>query len=81
MPTDKLYTGHQQEGILYYMQARFYDPMLTRFLSPDSIVPDPGDPQAFNRYAYVLNNPMRYTDPTGHNHHHLPECFLGMCGG
>jgi len=33
--------------------------------SPDTIVPDPGDPQALNRYSYVLNNPLRYTDPTG----------------
>jgi hypothetical protein len=39
---------------------------LGRFLSPDSIVPGAGDPQALNRYAYVRNNPLRYTDPTGH---------------
>ena len=39
VPTDKLFTGHQQEGSLYFMQARFYDPTLGRFLSPDSIVP------------------------------------------
>lgn len=33
---------------------------------PDSIVPEPGNPQAWNRYSYALNNPLRYTDPTGH---------------
>ncbi len=39
---------------------------LGRFLSLDTLVPRPGDPQSLNRYAYVLNNPLRYTDPTGH---------------
>ena len=66
VPTDKQFTGHQKEGSLYFMQARFYDPALGRFLSPDSIVPDPSNPQSLNRYSYVLNNPLRYTDPTGH---------------
>ena len=36
-----------------------------RFLQPDSVVPDYADPQSLNRYSYVLNNPLRYTDPTG----------------
>jgi hypothetical protein len=40
-------------------------------------VPNPGDPQSLNRYSYVLNNPLRYTDPTGHN----PACAAGMGGG
>jgi hypothetical protein len=48
------------------MGAREYDPSLGRWLSADSIVPEPGNPQSFNRYAYVLNNPLRYVDPTGH---------------
>ncbi len=46
--------------------ARFYDPLLGRFLSADTVVPQPGHPQALNRYSYVLNNPLKYTDPTGH---------------
>jgi len=54
------------EGSLYYMKARFYDPVLGRFLSADSIDPDYGYAQSMNRYSYVLNNPLRYTDPTGH---------------
>jgi len=37
--------------------VRFYDPALGRFLQPDPIVPEPGDPRALNRYAYVYNNP------------------------
>jgi hypothetical protein len=40
--------------------------MLGRFIQPDSIVPEPGNPQSLNRYSYVLNNPLRYTDPTGY---------------
>jgi len=46
-------------GLMDY-GARFYDPALGRFVSADSIVPEPGNPQALNRYAYVLGNPLRY---------------------
>jgi len=46
--------------------ARRYDPQIGRFISPDTIIPDPGNPQSFNRYAYVNNNPQRYTDPSGY---------------
>jgi hypothetical protein len=41
-------------------------PYINRFLSADTAVPNPLDPQALNRYSYVLGNPLRYTDPTGH---------------
>ncbi|MBC7228457.1 MAG: RHS repeat-associated core domain-containing protein [Thermoflexales bacterium] len=51
---------------LYDYRARYYDPALGRFISPDPIVPEPGNPQALNRYGYVNNNPLRYTDPSGH---------------
>ena len=37
-----------------------------RWLSPDSIVPDPTNPQSFNRYSYVRNSPLNFTDPSGH---------------
>ncbi|MCS6846957.1 MAG: RHS repeat-associated core domain-containing protein [Anaerolineae bacterium] len=67
-PTDRRFTGQRLEGSvgLYDYNARMYSPLLARFLSPDSLVPRPDDPQSFNRYAYVLNNPLRYTDPSGH---------------
>jgi len=43
-----------------------YDPIIGRFISPDSIVQDWYDPQALNRYAYCRNNPLKYVDPDGH---------------
>jgi len=46
--------------------ARYYSPGLGRWISADTVVPEPGNPQALNRYAYVYNNPLRYTDPSGH---------------
>jgi RHS repeat-associated protein len=52
---------------LYFYNARYYDPVLGRFIQADTIVPDPTDPQAFNRYSYVLNNPINYIDPSGHS--------------
>jgi len=51
---------------LYYYGARFYDPAIGRFISPDSMIQAPANPQSFNRYSYVINNPLKYTDPTGH---------------
>jgi hypothetical protein len=41
-------------------------PYINRFLQPDSIIPNPANPQSLNRFAYVLNNPIRFNDPTGH---------------
>ena len=51
---------------LYNYNARLYDPAVGIFVSPDSIVPDWYDPQLLNKYAYVRNNPLKYTDPDGH---------------
>jgi len=71
--TDKRFTGQYHEsGLagaegLYYYSARWYDPALARFAQADTLVPEPGNPQALNRYAYVYNNPARYTDPSGHD--------------
>jgi hypothetical protein len=47
-------------------QAIRHDPSIGKFIQADSIVPAPGNPQSLNRYAYVYNNPLRYTDPSGH---------------
>jgi len=58
-------TGTHNLGLIY-MNARYYMPEIGRFISPDTIVPEPGNPQSFNRYAYALNNPIKYNDPSGH---------------
>jgi len=67
--TDRAYTGqtsdHDQTGFYHY-NARYYDPQISRFISSDTIIPNPANPQTLNRYSYVGNNPVRYTDPTGH---------------
>jgi RHS repeat-associated protein len=68
MPTDKKFTGQRLDSTgLYYYNARYYDPVIGRFISPDTIVPNPANPQSLNRYSYCLNNPLRYSDPTGHD--------------
>jgi RHS repeat-associated protein len=67
-PTDFTFTGQRAEAGFRLMDynARYYDPGLGRFVSADTVVPEAGNPQALNRYAYVLGNPLRYNDPTGH---------------
>lgn len=61
------YTGHEMmpEFGLINMNGRLYDPTLGRFLSPDNYVQAPDNSQSFNRYSYCLNNPLKYTDPSG----------------
>ena len=64
--TGYTYTGQYNTadfGLMYY-NARWYDPVLGRFTQADSIVP--AGVQGYDRYAYVNNNPVRYTDPSGH---------------
>jgi hypothetical protein len=48
------------------MKARTYDPALGTFLSPDTVVPDAGRVSDYNRFAYTRNNPLKYSDPSGH---------------
>ena len=50
---------------MYFYRARWYDPSIGRFIQPDTIVSQPGNPQALNRYSYVLNNPLRFIDDSG----------------
>jgi len=67
VPTDIKFTGQRLDATgLYYYNARYYDATIGRFISADTIVPDPFNPQSFNRYAYCLNNPLKYVDPSGY---------------
>ena len=61
------YTGHEMlnDFDITNMNGRLYDPVLGRFLSPDNFVQMPDNAQSYNRYSYCLNNPLKYTDPSG----------------
>ena len=56
-----------------YYNARYYDSEIGQFISPDSIVTDPTNVFAYNRYMYVLGNPLKFSDPSGH----IAVCFQG----
>jgi RHS repeat-associated protein len=74
--TDYRFTGQREEASLgiYFFQSRWYDGALGRFLSPDSIVPTGSQgTQAWDRYAFVNNNPVKYRDTTGHD----VDCGIG----
>ncbi len=81
LPTGYRFTGQRQDasiGGLYLMGARWYDPRLGRFLSADSLVPEPANPQSLNRYSYAANNPLKFTDPTGHFSEDEIQKYLGV---
>jgi len=59
-------------------KARFYSPALGRFVQPDSIIPNPANPQSWNRFSYVLNSPIIFNDPTGHQNCGPDNIY---CGG
>ncbi|MCX6013533.1 MAG: RHS repeat-associated core domain-containing protein [Chloroflexi bacterium] len=67
IPTDQKFTGQRLDDTsLYYYGACYYDADLGRFISPDTVIPDPSNSQALNRYSYCFNNPLKFNDPTGH---------------
>lgn len=67
---DRGYTGHEHlESVgLINMNARLYDPKLHRFLQADNLIQDTNNTQNYNRYAYCVNNPLKYTDVTGNSY-------------
>ncbi|HDD23913.1 MAG TPA: hypothetical protein ENF52_00550, partial [Chloroflexi bacterium] len=62
-----LFSGRRldPETGFYYLNSRYYDPQLGRFIQPDALVQKLDDPQALNRYSYARNNPLLLTDPSG----------------
>ena len=80
LPGHREFTGHETiPGVgLVNMNGRVYDPSLGRFLSPDPNVQFVGDMQSYNRYSYVLNNPLRYTDPTGYMSDSTAQAIFGV---
>ena len=76
------FTGQRMDattGLSFY-HARYYDALLGRFISPDPLVQGPADPQTLNRYAYVRNSPLMFTDPTGEIFG-LDDLFVGLLIG
>ncbi|TAL67817.1 MAG: RHS repeat-associated core domain-containing protein [Bacteroidetes bacterium] len=65
---DRGFTGHEHldEFDLINMNGRMYDPYIGRFLGVDPFIQFPGNSQNFNGYGYCLNNPLKYTDPSGY---------------
>ena len=63
------FTGHEMlDSVgLVHMNGRVYDPTLGRFLSADSVIQSLGNTQSINPYSYAWNDPLRYTDPSGHS--------------
>jgi RHS repeat-associated protein len=67
LPTDVGFTAQRADatGLMFY-NARYYSASLGRYISSDTIIPNPANPQLFNRYSYAGNNPVLYNDPDGH---------------
>src|SRR6187200_2683146 len=70
--TNRGFTGHEELDAvgLVHMNGRVYDPLLARFGTPDPTTESPFSTQGWNRYSYVGNSPLNFTDPSGY-------CFLG----
>ena len=66
--TPRGFTGHEhvEHADIIHMNGRIYDPTLGRFLQADPHIQAPKNSQSYNRYSYVLNNPLSYTDPSGY---------------
>ena len=79
LQTDRTFTGQKRDatGLMYY-NARYYDPALGTFISPDSLVPNPASVINYNRFLYARGNPLKYSDPTGYSSHEK-QCSTQEC--
>lgn len=79
---DRGYTGHEHlsDINIIHMNARLYDPVIHRFLQPDNFIQNYYNTQNFNRYSYVLNNPLKYTDLNG-EWLGIDDIIAGVIGG
>ena len=80
LKTDRTFTGQKRDatGLMYY-NARYYDPALGTFISPDSMVPGAGQMINYNRFLYARGNPLKYSDPTGYSSQEEYECSTREC--
>jgi RHS repeat-associated protein len=79
-----LFTGQEYDAKsnLYYYKSRYYNSTIARFIMPDPLIQDYYNPQNLNRYSYVFNNPIKYTDPTGNfNVYGIGKGAIGLIGG
>ncbi len=77
------YTGHEHLDVfgVINMNGRVYDPLTAVFMSPDAVISSPSDWLAYNRYTYCMNNPMKYTDPSGYVPYYIfPFVFVDVSG-
>jgi len=81
-PTTREFTGHESvQGMdIIHMNGRIYDLTLGRFLQADPHIQAPKNSQNYNRYSYVLNNPLSYTDPTGYFFKKLLKLSMKITG-
>ncbi len=73
------YTGHEHLAVfgLINMNYRLYDPVNARFISSDNLIPNITNTQSYNVYSYVLNNPLKYIDPDGHEPITIATILIG----
>ena len=76
LDTSKHFTGQDYDSTgLHYYRARYYDDHLGQFVSPDTLVPDATSVFSYNRFMYALGNPLKFSDPNGHE-----PCATGVWG-
>ena len=80
--TNRGFTGHEQmdEVGLIHMNGRVYDPKLGRFLQADPFIQEADNTQSYNRYSYVINNPLNATDPSGFIFGKIGKAFKSLAG-